>query len=217
MTENTKQQIKNLLNRLNLFSLYRLLLKTSPLQVDGWFRSFRDNAPVDGAGNSIPWIAYPAIEFINMRVKPEMSVFEYGCGGSTSWWASRVKEVVACEHDEKWYAKIKNSLPDNVTLHHVPLEYGGEYAGKVSEFPEKFDIVFIDGRDRKNCAISAVKGLKPNGVIIFDDSNRAEYNEGYQFLFQNGFRKIEFVGMYPLGIIKTETAIFYRSDNVFNI
>ncbi len=217
MSENIKKQIKNLLNRMDLYSLYRLRCKTSPLQADGWFRSFRDNAPVDGDGNPVPWIAYPAIEFIKNRVKPDMSVFEYGCGGSTYWWASRVKEVIACEHDEEWYKKTKNDLPINVALHYVSLEYGGEYAGKVAEFPEKFDVVFIDGRDRVNCAINAVKGLKPDGVIIFDDSNRVEYDDGYQFLFSNGFRKIEFVGMYPLGIIKTETAIFYRTDNVFNI
>ena len=217
MSEYVKKQIKAVLNRIDIFSIYRLLRHTSPLQTDGWFRSFRDNAPVDGEGKPTPWIAYPATEFIKNRVKSDMSVFEYGCGGSTLWWASRVKEVTACEHDEEWFKKTKNMLPTNVVLHHVPLEYGGEYAGKVAETPEKFDIVFIDGRDRVNCAINAVKGLKPDGIIIFDDSNRAEYAAGYDFLFQNGFRKIEFVGMYPLGIIKTETAIFYRKENVFNI
>lgn len=216
MPETLKSRIKNFLYKWKLYSLYRLH-KSSPLREDGWFRSFRESAPVDDQGNPVPWIAYPAIEYLSRHITSEMSVFEYGCGGSTLWWASRVKEVVACEHDEAWYEKTVKNLPPNVELHYVPLETANAYAGKVAEVPERFDIVFVDGRDRVNCAINAVKGLKPDGVIIFDDSNRVEYADGYQYLFRNGFRKIEFVGMYPLGIIKTETAIFYRSNNVFNI
>jgi len=187
------------------------------LKDDGWFRSFTEEASIDAEGDPVPWFTYPAIEFIKKRINKDLLVFEYGCGGSTLWWASRVKEVVSVEHDEKWYKKISSSIPDNVFIIHIELEYGGNYSKKIKEFNNKFDIVVIDGRDRVNCALNCLDALKPDGVVIWDNSDRTEYMGGYNFLLEHGFKKIEFVGMCPVVNFKSETAIFYRQNNIFNI
>jgi len=75
----------------------------------GWFKS-KDigGEPVDFSGNSIPWITYSAIDFLTPRINREMKVFEYGSGGSTLWWAGKVKSVVSIEYDKNWYEKIKS-------------------------------------------------------------------------------------------------------------
>src|SRR5262245_66641616 len=112
------------LQALGVWPLY-VLRTRGPLHDDGWFRSFASGLPVDAAGRPLPWLAYPAIEFLARRVQPEWRVFEYGCGNSTLWWASRVREVIACEHDRAWAERLRPQLPANVTLRQVDLEYGG--------------------------------------------------------------------------------------------
>lgn len=211
-----KKPLIGLMKAMDLYSLC-LLRVEGVLKEDGWFRSFREGRSVDLNGNPIPWLTYPAIEFIERRIRPDMCVFEYGCGASTLWWAQRVKEVIACEHDCAWYQEVVRSIPSNVSLHNIPLVYGGEYCRKVSSFIDKFDIVVIDGRDRVNCAKNTLNSLTPSGVVIWDNSDREEYREGQNFLALHGFKKIEFIGIGPIVTIKTETSIFYRPNNIFNI
>ena len=211
-----KKPIVGLMKAMDFYSLF-LLRSGGMLKEDGWFRSFREGRAVDLNGNPIPWLTYPAIEFIEQRICPDMCVFEYGCGASTLWWAARVKEVIACEHDMAWYREVVSSIPVNANIHHIPLEYGGEYSRLVTSINKKFDVIVIDGRDRVNCAINALNSLAPDGVIIWDNSDREEYREGYQHLFANGFKKIEFIGLAPIETIKTETGIFYRPGNCFCI
>lgn len=211
-----KLPVAFILKQLDLYSLYSLK-KIGPLKEDGWFRSVKENRCVDFNGNPLPWLTYPAIEFLGKRVHSNMSVFEYGCGESTYWWAGMVSEVISVEHDEKWYGKIQLKLPENVTLSHVKLDYGGDYCRMVSNYVNRFDIIVIDGRDRIHCAMNSLTALKPDGIIIWDNSDRREYEEGYNFLFKNGFRKIEFVGLSPIWNVKAETGIFYRQNNCMNI
>lgn len=211
-----KYPVVFILKRLDLYSLYSLK-KIGPLKEDGWFRSVKENRCVDLSGNSLPWLTYPAIEFLKKRVRKNMSVFEYGCGESTYWWAGMVNEVISVEHDREWYEKIRKKLPKNVSLSYVKLDYDGDYSKMVSKYANRFDIIVIDGRDRINCAMNALIALKPCGIIIWDNSDRIEYEEGFDFLYKNGFRKIEFVGLAPIWNIKQETGIFYRLNNCINI
>ena len=207
-----------LLIKYDLSSSYCLKYRAGPLRDDGWFRSFREQSSVDAKGNPIPWITYPAIEFLGKRINSEMSVFEFGCGNSTLWFASRVKKVISVEHDKTWYEKIAPIVPENVTLTHIPLEYGGAYAKEITSYKNnKFDIIVIDGRDRVNCAVNSLQSIKKTGVIIWDNSERTEYEEGIKILLDTGFRKLEFIGMCPIVNYKSETGIFYKDNNIFNI
>ena len=43
-----------------------------------------------------------------------MSVFEYGSGYSTIWFAERTGTVVSCETKQEWYDRIRPRLPSNV-------------------------------------------------------------------------------------------------------
>lgn len=205
-----------LLRITGLYSLYALR-RSSALLEDGWFKSFSKSAPMGLNGEPLIWFSYPAIDFIKDRVHRDMCVFEYGCGAGTLWWASRVKEVTACEHDFAWFEKISNVAPTNVHLFHAKLEYGGEYSKKILDYSKCFDIIIIDGRDRVNCAINCIHALKENGVVVFDDTDRRQYSKAFDFLATSGFKRIDFKGMGPGLTMKFETSVFYRTDNVFGI
>jgi hypothetical protein len=205
-----------LLEKIDIYSLYSLK-HGGPLFEDGWFRSYREKSAVDANGEPIPWITYPALDFIRKRVTRELTVFEFGSGGSTTWWANHVKNVVSVEHDRDWYEKIKSLQCSNVRIFHVDLVYGGKYSNSTREHFDRFDIIVVDGRDRVNCIKNSIDSLKPTGIIILDNSDRRDYSDGIDYLYSKEFRRIEFIGFCPIVNLKTETSIFYRSNNVFGI
>ena len=213
-----KTPVATLLNKFDLHGLYSIR-RRGPLNEDGWFRSFREKKSIDAQGKPIPWIAYPAIDFIRRHLKPNMTVFEFGCGGSTLWWAALAREVVAVEHDHAWFQQMVGIVPDNVNLIEVALDKEQEYAKTVAhpKFNDRFDIVFVDGRDRSNCLRNCLNALRSSGIIILDNSDRLEYRDAINYLLTLGFRKIEFVGLCPIVSYKSETTVFYRDDNCFEI
>lgn len=204
------------LERTHLYGLYSLHVK-GPLLEDGWFRSFEEQRVIDHRGNPVPFLTYPAVEFLLRRVRPEMSVFEYGAGASTLWWARHVREVIACEHNRRWFEGISAQAPPNVTLIYRELEYGGAYSKAILEYHNRFDIVVIDGRDRVNCALNSLVALKAAGVLMWDNTDRREYEPGLRHLRRAGFRELEFIGMCPMINEKSRTSIFYRTANCLGI
>ncbi len=183
----------------------------------GYLKSFLEGLPVERDGNCLPWFTYPMISFLSGKLRSDMTVFEYGSGHSTLWWSKQVASVTSCEHDLDWYNYLKQRIPPNVTYIYCPLDRGGEYSQTILKYPKKFDIVVIDGRDRINCAKNALAALKDDGAIVWDNSDRQQYHEGYAYLTERGFRRIDFKGLGPIGTREWCTSIFYRDNNCFKI
>lgn len=201
-----------------LAAILSLRSHSSYLAEMGWFRSFSHSAAVDAAGNAIPWYTYPAIEFLDSRDTAHLSVFEYGSGNSTRWWAQRAAEVVSCEHDADWYARVQSDLPANVDYRYCELQTDGDYARMVLNCDRPFDIVVVDGRDRVNCAKQGASGgLSEAGVLIWDNTQRARYAPGFEYLRDRGFKRLDFVGLAPIVSYKTITSVFYRPGNCLDL
>jgi hypothetical protein len=79
----------------------------------GQRRSIGQGRPVDSEGNSIPWYTYPAIEFLRHFDFTSCSVFEFGAGNSSQYWASRTKRVVSVESDPNWFASLNVQIGTN--------------------------------------------------------------------------------------------------------
>lgn len=187
------------------------------LEKIGWLKSIEMALSVDRHGKPLPWYTYAAIYFIEKRVKSWMTVFEYGSGNSTLWWSAHVTSVISIEHDLSWFDNMKNGIPSNIEYRYCELIDGGRYCKVVSEYEKQFDIIVIDGRDRVNCAKNSLTALKENGVIIWDNSDRNEYLEGYQYLLEAGFKRLDFNGYGPVNVRDWCTSIFYRDHNCFGI
>ena len=172
----------------------------------------------DDAGDVNPWLSKPCIDFLKPRLSKEMSVFEWGTGNSTLFWSKHVKEVVSVEYDEEWYKKLKEIVPKNVSLKYFKLEYDGAYCRAILEENQKYDIILIDGRDRVRCAKYAVNYLKDTGIIIWDNTDRESYQEGFEYLKKKGFKSITFSGLtYKFSGVELPTMIFYREKNILNL
>ena len=183
----------------------------------GWLNSIDTNSIVDVNNAPLPWVTYPFIAFIEARINKNLSIFEFGSGNSTLYYAQRAATVTSVENDAFWYKKTKSTMPANVNLYECELIYGGAYSEFALNLPDNFDIIIVDGRDRVNCCKKSLNALTPQGVIVLDDSDRKNYDEAGTFLKDNGFKTIDFWGLAPnINYLKC-TTVFYRAYNCLGI
>ncbi len=128
----------------------------------------------------LPWWNVEATREIEqfLGARPHARIFEYGSGASTVWLARRASEVTTVEHDRDWLTKFERQTADfdHVALLHRSIEAGAEpYVHAIDECEGEFDLIVVDGRHRNACFEHAAKRLKPDGIILFDDSGRKRY------------------------------------------
>lgn len=185
---------------------------TNFLLESGWIESVSQGRPVNANNEPIPWITYPAIDFLESIIDSDWSVFEWGSGNSTLWWSKRVKQVQAIESDLNWFQEVQTVLPDNAQISHYTSEE--EYSKSIHKFDDNFfDVIVIEGDFRNKCAQECINKLKQDGIIVFDKTDGVEFNEGVIFLHDNGFSRIDFWGMIPSYLYKNCTSIFSKNPN----
>jgi len=64
---------------------------------------------------------------------------------------------------------------------------------------------------RRLCVRYAVENIKDNGIIIFDNSNRSDYLEGYQYLIDRGYHQLRFWGSVTGAGFPSCTSVFIRT------
>lgn len=85
------------------------------------------------------------------------------------------------------------------------------YADNINQYEGDFDIIVIDGMARRLCAHFAIPKLKDNGLIVFDNSNRSDYLEGYKHLIESGLRPIPLWGNVPSATFPSCTSLFVKN------
>jgi hypothetical protein len=211
-----KNSIRIALNAVGLGGIAQLYAE-SALTNQGWFRSFKTKQSVDANGQPLPWCTYPFINFIESRLTKQMNVFEYGSGNSTRWYAARVGTIKAVEHDKSWFEFVKNQLPINASVVYQDVTNIESYTGEVSKSGQKYHVVIVDGRQRVRCVEQAIANLNTDGVIVFDNPERTNYQPAHDLLRERGFRRIDFWGFAPVTAHHNCTAIFYRDGNCLGI
>jgi precorrin-6B methylase 2 len=183
----------------------------------GWFKAFDTKSPIDHNLEPIPWVTYSFIDFIAERIKKDHTVFEFGSGNSTFYYAQRAQKVVSVEHDKAWYEKVSATKPQNSEMIFCELEEGGAYSKMPVQIGLKFDIIIVDGRDRENCCYNSVSALSDEGVIILDDTECEMYATAISFFKTQGFRELSFSGISPGLFYRKSTSVFYKDNNCLGI
>jgi predicted O-methyltransferase YrrM len=167
----------------------------------------------------LPWFSYAAIDFLADFLRPEMTVCEYGSGGSTFFFARRANSVFSIEDNPQWFTLVSDRLRDkaiaNVTLRLCQFDFKNPAGFENSEYlraiPDKpFDVIVIDGseewtRIRPVCFEKAQSRIKKNGIIVVDDSWR--YPEIRQSHAARRFETFQSVGPCRPGV--TSTDVFF--------
>ena len=181
---------------------------TNTLMTSGFISSIGMGRPVNALGQPVPWFTYPAIDFLDGIVEKEWSVFEWGSGNSTLWWADRVASVVAVEDDADWYEEVIKQVPSKVQL---LKKTEADYYSAITDFPaNSFDVIVVDGSSRNDCARFALSRLKENGILIFDNSDNIKFSESSTMLKDLGFYRIDFWGLIPSYLYKNCTSLYFR-------
>ena len=107
----------------------------------------------------LPWFSYAAIDFLKEFLKPEMTVCEYGSGGSTLFFARRVKSVFSIEDNREWFERVTQRLRElqikNVQVRLCTFNFknpvGFEHSAYLHAMPDDhFDVIVIDGYQAKD-------------------------------------------------------------------
>lgn len=122
------------------------------------------------------WDSFRKTLFAVLNVLKPKHVFEYGPGESTKIIAScpSVEIIDSVEHNPAWFNKYKWEMPEIVKIDlQTNLELYPEHQGRV----DKYDLIFIDGREREKCLYVSRSRLDHFGVVMLHDAERASYKE----------------------------------------
>lgn len=172
----------------------------------GQYKSAKTKRPVDANGDVIPWYTYSAIEFLAQFDYSADTVFEYGVGNSSLFWAIRAKEVISVEDNEEWINRIKKNILPNQRI--VTAKDKDQYIHSIETQNRLFDIVVIDGKYRYEAAKMSCKYLREKGFIILDNSDW--YPNTCAYLRKIGLHQIDFYGFGPVNGYTWCTSLFFE-------
>lgn len=179
----------------------------------GWVETRARNLALDASGAAIPWFTYPAIGFLERRVKAEWRILEFGAGMGTVWWNRVANHVLSLEHEVGWFTRISADCPGVIKTNSASA---GDYFRPALD-TGTYDVIVVDGLFRKECLAIAPSLLNESGFIVLDDAERPEYETAIGSLLDRGFRAVEFRGPQPVSKRPGCTTIFYRDRNLLGL
>jgi tRNA G46 methylase TrmB len=210
------------------------IIRDTVIYFPKYYKSIRrNNNPLD---YDQPWIVFRAKEFLDSILKNDMTVWEYGSGSSTLYFARRIKQIHSVENDEEWFAHLNARIEaDRVkNVHYMLIEAEKistetlpmyisrsvinekkdfkNYASSIDAIPDSsLDIALIDGRARSACIAHAISKIKPGGYLIVDNSDRRYYFEQNETLFDTDkWESTHFMGPVPYTFDFSKTSFFKK-------
>ncbi len=194
---------------------FRLVIKffqvNKVLSEKGFFASVRAVKPVDGKGNPVPWFTYSASEYLRQFDLSDKTVFEFGAGNSSFFFAERAKMVTSVDDGEEWYKILKDKLNPNQKL--IFASSDTEYINSLAATGQTYDIILVDGSNRFECIKQAVKFLREGGMIILDNSDW--YPETSKYLREQNLIEVDFSDLGPQNGFAWCTSIFLHREFKF--
>lgn len=189
------------------------------LRDEGWLRSHRERRPVTRSGEPIPWYTYAAIGFLAERLPADATVFEFGAGNSTLWYAARCARVVSVDPNREWVDLLAPALPANATVVHHAHPAGKEgWLAEIGRHGVRWDLVAVDSAWREQSTKAALDHLTDRGVIVWDNSTLPDFARILrETLVPAGFLEMPFGGLVPIVPAFDRTSILYRAGNCLGI
>jgi predicted O-methyltransferase YrrM len=128
-------------------------------------------------GLILPWYTKSFLdELVTWDLKDKI-VFEYGCGASSLWWASRCKSMAGVEYNIGYANAVNKEVSQRYVRYSRSwpvawFTFKGLYINHVRTVSQSSDIIIIDGDPvewRDNCVKPALDCLKPGGKLIIDN------------------------------------------------
>lgn len=159
---------------------------------------------------------------ISSRLNKTDIMLEYGCGSSTNYFSTYVKEYHSIEHVKEWADGVREQKNSNVNIYHAPCHYVNndihcDYASDTEREKwrdyftytstldiQKIDKVLIDGRARAYVAADILKYLTEDSVVfIHDYANRSKYHGIVESLYNTiDIKRTLFIGSPKVDLLK---------------
>jgi predicted O-methyltransferase YrrM len=114
-----------------------------------------------------------------LKITQPTTILEWGPGYSTIVMLEHAPqaEIFTIEHQKKWFRKWHEILGKYSQVHMYLLDENYNYLSAPFTFGRPFDLVFIDGLNKKrpDCLRIAFQVLNPDGVVLLHDSEREHY------------------------------------------
>jgi len=177
----------------------------------GYFQSRAAGIALDQKGDELPWFTYPAIEYLRQLDFSRKTVFEFGAGQSTIFWSRLAAHITSVENNRDWYSRVISRVSANVDCHLV--ESAADYPRFLAEHPEEFDVIVVDGIERRRCCEVAVRKLKFGGVIILDNSDW--HHHCSEVLRSHGLIEVDMTGFGPINDYTWTTSFYFSREFAF--
>jgi hypothetical protein len=171
-----------------------------------------------------PWWPYDAVAWVAANLPPGPRVFEYGSGGSTLWLEDLGADVTSVEDNAQWHKQTAAALRPGTRLLFQPPQQSGvasdlfgpgffdAYVAAIDgEQDGSLDLVIIDGRARIECVHHAMTKVKPDGLLLFDDTDFAQFRPVVALL--QAWERHLFVGLKPGQRAPAQTSVWRRPAN----
>jgi len=172
----------------------------------GQLQSMKKRTSIDSKGEPIPWYTYPAIEYIKQLDFSNKSIFEYGSGNSSKFWAKRCKTLVSVEDDREWYSNVKDDI--SAIAEYRFCESKEAYIQSIRASSSAFDVIIVDGSHRYECAFESINKLRDDGFIILDNSDWL--GETSKLLRDADLIEVDMSGFGPINGYTWTTSFYFR-------
>jgi precorrin-6B methylase 2 len=192
-------------------ALLSALVRADAHHIADWLRTrFRHGSAFE---LGLPWLSWPAVDFLKLHLHPGMRVLEFGGGGSTEFFLSRGCDVVTVERSMEWVDKIHQRV-DRIggaprwRLTYVPESAAPfDYFGSLRMGP--WNVILIDAAYRLGCLEAARDCLTRDGMILFDNADLDCYSTAPSLM--EGLSRLEFAGLGVGRKDATKTDVYYRA------
>ena len=133
----------------------------------------------------VPWLTEGAISFLECYLEEHTNarILEFGSGASTVWFVRRTKNLISIEHDTSWHRLVKETIDKGFNYGAKLILLPKPYYHVTNLFPDEyFDLILVDGRNRKGCILHSVRTLKKGGILMLDNSERPYYKKAIDLL-----------------------------------
>lgn len=181
------------------------------------------------------WFPFSAIDFVeSLLAEEKLSVWEWGSGSSTFFFAKRAKALISVEHNPRWHREAQgavlgrsNCLIELIESEPIPLGHDPRnpdhycaagrvghnfrlYASFIDSFGE-FDLIVVDGAVRPSCMKHAKEHVRPGGWLLLDNTDRGDmYLNEFTRPYFRGWKERTFFGHGPRIAEKWEARAWRR-------
>lgn len=118
-------------------------------------------------GLILPYYTKPALDWLQSININNKTVFEYGLGASSVWYARKCKRLFGVDNNPNWFDAVDIEIGTRSSI--LLKRDKKEYVDAINKWEMKFDVIVIDGIERDECVKPALSRLQKGGLLIVDN------------------------------------------------